>query len=239
MLHGWDFITVHGGGAFDQWVPGENCFLFYKTRALVEEYLDYFTSVRDLKVDTMLELGLYEGGSVPFWLETIEAQRYAGLDIVPRTDSPYFRRYVAERGLEGRVATHWGTSQTDRARLLEIHREDLRGAPIDLVIDDASHAYDETRASFETIFPLVRPGGLYIIEDWAWFHWKGMEARWADHEPLSRFILELVEAVGSSGVRLIRSLEVHSGFAVVQRGTASLEQLEGFRLDDFIYRHPR
>ena len=41
---------------------------------------------------------------------------------------------------------------------------------IDLVIDDASHLYVETKASFEELFPRLRPGGLFIIEDWASGH---------------------------------------------------------------------
>jgi hypothetical protein len=35
------------------------------------------------------------------------------------------------------------------------------------VIDDASHLLDPTRASFNVPFPLVRPGGVYVIEDWS------------------------------------------------------------------------
>ena len=31
-----------------------------------------------------------------------------------------------------------------------------------------SHLRDETIASFETLFPRLRPGGQYVIEDWAW-----------------------------------------------------------------------
>jgi hypothetical protein len=42
----------------------------------------------------------------------------------------------------------------------------------DLVIDDAAHVYGQTKRSFECLFPTLAPGGLYIIEDWAWEHWK-------------------------------------------------------------------
>ena len=41
---------------------------------------------------------------------------------------------------------------------------------LDLVVDDASHTYEETRASFEFLFPLLSPGGVYVIEDWSWAH---------------------------------------------------------------------
>jgi hypothetical protein len=31
---------------------------------------------------------------------------------------------------------------------------------LDLVVDDALHAYEETKASFEFLFPLLSPGGV-------------------------------------------------------------------------------
>ena len=46
--------------------------------------------------------------------------------------------------------------------------------PLDLVMDDASHLGPQTRASFETLFPRLRAGGLYIIEDWSW-HLQGLD----------------------------------------------------------------
>jgi hypothetical protein len=38
--------------------------------------------------------------------------------------------------------------------------------PLDLVIDDASHLYGPSLATFETLFPALREGGLYVLEDW-------------------------------------------------------------------------
>jgi predicted methyltransferase len=35
---------------------------------------------------------------------------------------------------------------------------------LDLVVDDTSHL-GPTRASFNTLFPRLRPGGVYVIED--------------------------------------------------------------------------
>jgi hypothetical protein len=46
-LNGLRFVTVHGSGGYDEGVPGSNSLPFYKTRALVEQYLDYFASLSD------------------------------------------------------------------------------------------------------------------------------------------------------------------------------------------------
>jgi len=39
----------------------------------------------------------------------------------------------------------------------------------DIIIDDASHASYHQQNSFKVLFPSLRPGGLYIIED---LHWQ-------------------------------------------------------------------
>jgi Methyltransferase domain len=41
------------------------------------------------------------------------------------------------------------------------------GGPFDLIVDDASHDGNLTRKSFDLLWPLLAPGGFYVIEDWA------------------------------------------------------------------------
>jgi hypothetical protein len=65
------------------------------------------------------------------------------------------------------------------------------------VIDDASHLYGPTKASLNVFLPLLRPGGLYLIEDWGWAHWlqdtTQYNQSYADQEyPLAKLILEIV-----------------------------------------------
>jgi hypothetical protein len=42
------------------------------------------------------------------------------------------------------------------------------GEPIDIVIDDASHASHHQQIALGHIFPQVKPGGMYVIEDLGW-----------------------------------------------------------------------
>ncbi|CAK9024049.1 unnamed protein product [Durusdinium trenchii] len=42
------------------------------------------------------------------------------------------------------------------------------GGHFDVVIDDASHANEAIRTSFNILWPHIQPGGLYIIEDLIW-----------------------------------------------------------------------
>jgi len=239
-LNGWRFVTVHGGGGQGDWVPGENCFLFYKTRALVDQYVSFFRSPAEpIRCDNLLELGLFDGGSVPFWFEALGPKKHVGIDIRERSDTRYFEKYTSQEGRRGRIETHWGTSQDDAARLGAIVDTAFGGDLLDLVIDDASHLYEQSRASFEILFSRVRPGGYYILEDWAWSHWRGLEQSFAGHKPLTQLVFEVIEALGSTSHRLIVDMHICSGFVAIRRGWTSAGELGAFDLDRFIYRHTR
>lgn len=47
----------------------------------------------------------------------------------------------------------------------------------DLIVDDASHDGGKTAATFLLLWPLISPGGFYVIEDWqvalGWPGWDG------------------------------------------------------------------
>ena len=45
---------------------------------------------------------------------------------------------------------------------------DAIGEPIDIIIDDASHASHHQQIALGNLFPYLRSGGLYIIEDLYW-----------------------------------------------------------------------
>jgi predicted O-methyltransferase YrrM len=218
------------------WELGDQCFHFYKLKTLVDEYARFWRQT-DFRPRSILELGMWDGGSVAFWNLCLSPEMHVGADIQDRADSEYFRRFVESRDASDRVKTHWQVDQADSVTMRSIIDGDLGGS-LDLVLDDASHRYAATKASFETIFPRLRPGGLYIIEDWAWGHWRDFQS--PDHflakeQSLTDLIRELTEVVGST-VDVISDLRIYHGFAVVQRGDASLG--DGFRLERNITRRP-
>ena len=220
------------------WNGGDH-FRFYKIKELVDQYENFFSRRSDFRAKRVIELGIYDGGSTAFWYELFRPQKHVALDIQDQTDIPYFRRYVESRGLGGRIKTYWNTDQADKARLRTIVETEFESPP-DLVIDDASHFYRQTRASFEALFPLLRPGGLYIIEDWAWGHLPEFIAPdhwWAGEESLTRLVVELIEAAGTS-TQLIWSIVMYQGFVVVERGPQQLDKATHFNLEDHIMRRP-
>src|SRR5262249_16520894 len=150
--------------------------------------------------DHLLELGIFGGGSMALWFECFRPRKHVGIDIKRSTDSDYFRWFVASRHAERRLSTYWSTSQDDTSALRRIVEGDFDGH-LDLAIDAASHFYEPTRASFEFLFPFLRPGGLYIIEDWAWAHWPDVDLSpkfLAKAAKLTNFVTELVQAAGTN-----------------------------------------
>jgi hypothetical protein len=215
------------------------CFAFYKTKPLVDQYFKYLGTTRDFSPRTIFELGIFDGGSTAFWFELFQPSKHVAIDLSNGQDSHYFEQYKVSRNAEQKIRTFWATNQADRERIRRIVSEEF-DRPLDLVIDDASHLYIPTKASFETLFPLLRKGGIYIIEDWAWAHWKEFhtpEHEWTNSTPLTKLVFELIEAAGSSKT-LISNVVVFEGFAAVERGCEELNT-ESFRLDDRIVRLPR
>jgi len=246
-----DLVFRLEGSRTEGWELNDEGFSFYKNQQLVEQF-ERFWSATAFRPRRMLEIGIWDGGSTAFWYEHLRPERLVAIDLTDREDSPYFRRWVSANGLEGRVLTHWRTNQADRAALEEIVERDL-GGELDLVIDDGSHLDAPTRASFEALFPLLPPGGLYIIEDWAWEHWPEFQDPghiWAGEESLAALVCDLVAATGSSRT-LVRSLTVYEGFAVIERAGGGGDDAgdagdagdpgvhrRGFRLADHIVRRP-
>jgi hypothetical protein len=80
--------------------------------------------------------------------------------------------------------------------------------------------YEATKASFETLFPLLRPEGLYLIEDWPWQYddkFRSLGEPWASDPGLVKLIYELTEALGKTSLP-IANLSIYPGFVALKRG---------------------
>lgn len=110
----------------------------------------------------MLEIGVYKGGSLALWRKFLgDKATLFGVDI-----DPSCARYDGERG-SVRIG-----SQDDPEFLAQVVAE-MGG--VDIVLDDGSHVASHQRVSFETLFPLLSEGGLYLIEDMHTAYWPSYE----------------------------------------------------------------
>ncbi|MEZ5177376.1 MAG: class I SAM-dependent methyltransferase [Acidimicrobiales bacterium] len=113
----------------------------------------------------MVELGISQGGSVALLALLARPERFVAVELSPDPVVPLLDA-LRDHHLADAVKPYFGVDQADRDRLTRIVADEFGDDPLDLVVDDASHRYDETVASFEVLFPRLRPGGVYVIEDW-------------------------------------------------------------------------
>jgi predicted O-methyltransferase YrrM len=138
-------------------------FLIVKPPALVRRYLRLLEEERP---DRIFELGIKEGGSTALLALAADPALLLAADLEAEMP-PLLRDLVQAHSLEGRLVTAFGLDQSDREALTRFVDSHLADARLDLVIDDASHILGPTRTSFEVLFPRLRPGGLFVIEDWS------------------------------------------------------------------------
>jgi SAM-dependent methyltransferase len=202
----------------------EGEFFIFKPRTLVDQYA---ALVAELRPQNILELGIFQGGSTVFFAELARPRRVVAIDLQPLDE--YRERLESHAGAKGFgdvVRTFGEVDQADRRRLEEIIDDAFDGAPLDLVVDDCSHLYEPTLASFNELFPRVRPGGVYVIEDWRWAHTElgseHPEGFFPDEVPLSRLLFEIVLALPSvPGLITDISIGIHA--VIITRGDATVD----------------
>jgi len=141
--------------------------------------------------------------------------RIVGIDVRP-TGSVALEAFVARNGLDGSVHAYYGVDQQDVARLGEIVAAEFGDAPLDLVVDDASHLLEPSRATFDRLFPCLRPGGVYVIEDWPMHQLKQAD------RSLTMLVFETALACAEVP-HVVAGVTVHRGYAIVTRGDAPLD----------------
>ena len=179
---------------------------------------------RTYKARTILELGVFQGGSYVLLDKLFGPERMSAVEIA---DTPVGALVDYCAATPGR-SVHFKTSQADEARLKDIVATDLGGA-LDLVIDDASHMYDLTRRSFEILYPLLSPGGIYVIEDWGWSHMAPYQepgAPWRQRPALTNFIFDLVALHGST--TYIAEIRVLKPLVIVRKPRIDIKTPENF-----------
>jgi SAM-dependent methyltransferase len=201
-------------------------FLLFKERALVERYVELLEELRPRHI---FELGILEGGGTALLFELARPRLLVAIDLKPPTE-PTLQDLISRRGVDEVVRIHDDVDQADRRRLAEIAEEAFGDEPLDLVVDDCSHMYEATRASFNELFPRLRPGGLYMIEDWPWAHEEPIADMWANQVPLTRLILELVLALASAP-GLISEITIDAESVQIRRGDAKVDPL-GFHISE-------
>ncbi len=215
-----------------------------KPRSFVSRYLELAS---EFKGCNMVEVGIDQGGSTSFFAKLLQPRALLAMDLANQP-LPKLMQFLDEHEEGRQVRVHLGVDQADRIEVPRLVDEVFGREPLDFVVDDASHLLGPTTATFEMLFPRLRPGGLYVIEDWADDHLlerelvrlaaanpdgevaRGIAAgpRAEFQMPMSYIICQLLIATARNPdwVTVLRAsdtmCEVRRGNAVIEPGTPML-----------------
>ena|SRR5579871_1665620 len=195
----------------------------------------YRRLLTELTPKRVLEIGFFQGGMPLFIADMASPEKIVGIDVNPPLDS--LKRIIARAGLSESVKLYGDVMQNDTPVIQNILANEFGGEPLDLIIDDCSHEYENSKVCFEEYFGYLRPGGQYVIEDWGWLHWPGDE--WQTERSIfwgkpamTNLIFELIMALGSTQPAIIERIEILTGACVVVTRGSGLAYRQRVSLDD-------
>lgn len=98
----------------------------------------------------LLEIGVHKGASLRMWKEYFPNAQIHGIDKNP----------AAKEFEEDRIYIQIG----DQANIQFLNCAGANPS-FEIIIDDGSHKWEHQIKSFQTLFPVLADGGLYVIED--------------------------------------------------------------------------
>ena len=111
----------------------------------------------------MIEIGIQSGGSMRMWRHCFGNALEALVGVDVNSETKAWERFGEEAGSRPKNVFVEIGSQADAAVFDKIDAAHPGG--FDIVLDDGSHNADHMIASFRHAWKLLRPGGIYFIED--------------------------------------------------------------------------
>lgn len=206
-IDGVRFITDIRDGK-ERGKSNENEFILVKTKA----FLNFYRGLQARHPKNILEIGMFEGGSLVLFDKLFRPDKLMGLDIRKEPILP-LETYRQDKS---HIETFYGLSQDD-PKLAGILADQFPEG-IDLIVDDASHLYEQSRKTFHLCFPHLKPGGYYVLEDWSWSHkppHQQLSHPWHNKPALTNLVMELV--INLPGSTQMNTVVVHRDLVVVQK----------------------
>ena len=123
-------------------------------KGTAHSYLEFYEKLLSPLVGksaTILEIGVYKGGSLMLWDDYLVNAKIYGIDI---------RSIPKELVVSERIKY----IQVDCTNKDELEKE-FEGIEFDVIIDDASHKLDHQISAFNILYPKLKVCGTYVIED--------------------------------------------------------------------------
>lgn len=150
-----------------------------------DEYDFHFSRIRERAEKSgtqirILEIGVQGGGSLYMWKEYFPHIHITGVDI-----DPACRQYADGKCIDIEIG-----NQSNEHFLRKVEKE---YGPFDIIIDDGGHTMNQQIVSFKTLFPLLKDGGIYVIEDIHTSYWYEFGGRIRKRRTAVGLLKELVD----------------------------------------------
>ena len=156
-------------------------FIVHKWHHYIPIYDRYFSSFRGGKI-RFLEIGVGEGGSLRMWRKYFGNNAIIfGIDINPECKKYNTPTEQVKIG-----------SQTDEIFLQSVIKE-MGG--VDIILDDGSHRMEDIPSTLKFLFPHLRYGGIYMIEDLHTAYWKRFGGGYQTKKNFFKFVMDLVDDI--------------------------------------------
>lgn len=157
--------------------------IIHKWYHYLKIYDQHFNKFKGKSI-TILEIGVYKGGSLQMWRNYFgDNCKIVGIDINPmckRFENEFTKVFIG--------------SQSDRNFLKTVKAEYPK---FDIIIDDGGHMMDQLKVSFEELYDCVKEGGIYLAEDLHtcyWYEYGGGHKRKSSFIEYSKNLIDQLNA---------------------------------------------
>jgi cephalosporin hydroxylase len=120
------------------------------TKATMQGFCDLYEKfIGDKPVACLIEIGIAHGASLRMWADYFTEASIIGIDnnLIYQVNEGRIKSYIADQGKVSTIVD-----------LVFKHDPDI-------FIDDGSHIWSHQINTHKAIFPLLKPGAIYILED--------------------------------------------------------------------------
>lgn len=203
-------------------------FFYHKEHRLIHKWVHYteaydrfFSKYRGKKV-TLLEIGVYQGGSLQMWKDYFgENAEIIGLDINPDC-----------KKAEGKNIKIYIGDQEDRKFLNSLKKQIGR---VDIIIDDGGHMMEQQKVSFEELFDVLADDGIYLCEDCHTSYWRAFNGGYRKKNTFIEFSKSMIDGLNVQYIEEdsvefqysseIKSLSFYDGMVFIEKRSKANKSL--------------
>jgi ubiquinone/menaquinone biosynthesis C-methylase UbiE len=156
-----------------------NGHLLHKWHHYFDVYTRYFEPYRNKPLN-ILEIGISHGGSLQMWRKYFgEQANIFAVDI-----NPECKKFEKEK------TKIFIGSQEDEVFLKQLYSQ---LPELDILIDDGGHTMKQQVVTFENLFPIVKDGGIYLVEDTHTSYWREYHGGYKNKNSFIEFSKNIVD----------------------------------------------